>query len=228
MESSSADTSLALLPVSADESVSPLVSIICAYRDARQFIPELIDNVQSQIYSNLELLLVDDCSTDGGSKIAEDAALADRRIRPIAAKLRPAGLPDGPWWPRNQGLLHAYGAWIAFLDADDLWHPLKLQLQMRCHCNEDFDLSISGFARFRDVDRKIVSWRCPPPQVGYKQLLSANLVPMLTTVVRRQLLRDSFRSVNHEDYLLWLDLLRDYPGIKIEHLEKFEFFTESN
>jgi glycosyltransferase involved in cell wall biosynthesis len=208
-------TDAAPTSASRDDSTSSLVSIICAYRDASKFIPGLIVNVQSQVYTDWELLLVDDYSSDDGPKFAKEASLIDQRLRPITAGPRPAGLPDGPWWPRNQGLLHAYGTWIAFLDADDLWHPLKLQLQMGLHSKEKIDLSISGFGRFRDADRRIISWRCPPARFTYKQLLAGNLVPMLTVVVRRRLLRDGFRPVNHEDYLLWLDLFRDHPEIKI-------------
>ena len=186
--------------------MSRAVSIICPYRDAAGFLRGLIANVQQQTHGDWELLLIDDGSVDAGAELAGSAAAADRRIRALRAPTRPAGTPGGPWWPRNVGLRNASHGLIAFLDADDLWHPRKLERQLRFHLEGDLDLSVTGYARFHQGSQRVSSWRCPPLQLDHHRLLRGNVIPLLTVIVERDCLAEGFRPVPHEDYLLWLDL----------------------
>lgn len=196
--------------------MSPAVSIICPYRDAAGFLPGLIANVRQQTHGDWELLLIDDGSGDAGADLAGDgdagpavaaaAAAADSRIRTLRAPSRPAGTPGGPWWPRNVGLRNASHGLIAFLDVDDLWHPLKLERQLRFHIEAGLDLSVTGYARFHQGSQRVSSWRCPPLQLDHRRLLRGNVIPLLTVIVRRDCLAEGFRPIPHEDYLLWLDL----------------------
>ena len=187
------------------------VSIICPYRNAVAFLPSLIDNVQSQLYSSWELFLIDDGSIDDAPLFAARAAMSDGRIKPISAPQRPSGLPMGPWWPRNVGLSQAQSDLVAFLDVDDLWHPLKLQRQVAMHLRESADLSVTAYARFKASTRQILSLRVPPGSFGYARLRMSNVIPMLTALVDRRLLLDQFKPCPHEDYLFWLSILRANP-----------------
>ena len=193
---------------------SPRVSVVCAYRDGAAFLPELMASVQQQLMPHWELLLVDDHSGDAGPGLAAKAAAIDPRLRCLSAPHRPSGSPPGPWWPRNLGIGAARAHWIAFLDVDDLWHPLKLERQLQLHCRHGLDLSVTGYARFRHGHPDLASWRCPPRELHHRRLLRANVIPLLTVMVRRDWLMDGFRPVPHEDYLLWLDLFRQRPNLR--------------
>lgn len=98
----------------------PLVSIIMPVRDRESLIGEAIDSVRAQTYDNWELLVVDDGSTDGTGEVVE--SYDDDRI----SLVRQA--PSGVCAARNNGARHASGEFVAFLDSDNSWNPLFLQL----------------------------------------------------------------------------------------------------
>ena len=190
------------------------VSIICPYRNAAAFLPGLIASVQAQSHPHWELLLIDDGSSDAGPSLAAAAAANDARILPLQAPPRPGGKPAGPWWPRNHGLAQATAPWVAFLDADDLWHPRKLERQLALHAAKGIAISVTGYGRFDGQNLHLADWRLPPPRFGYASLRRVNLIPMLTLLARRELLAGGFQPFPHEDYLCWLDLFRRQPGLR--------------
>jgi glycosyltransferase involved in cell wall biosynthesis len=99
----------------------PLVSIITPVYNAARWLPETFATVRAQTFTDWEQILVDDGSTDGSLAIVEVEAAEDPRLR----SLRTSGR-EGPSAARNLALEAARGRFIAFLDADDLWHPEKL------------------------------------------------------------------------------------------------------
>lgn len=101
-----------------------LVSIIMPSYNTGQFISKTIESVLAQTYSNWELIIVDDCSTDNTDEIVGQY-LSDDRIRYIKNEKN-----SGAAISRNRALQEAKGKWIAFLDSDDLWEPLKLEKQI--------------------------------------------------------------------------------------------------
>lgn len=106
----------------------PLVSVITIFWNAERFMEEAIESVLAQSYSRWELLLVDDGSTDGSGVIARRyEATHPERIRYIQ---HPDGGNHGLSASRNLGLQHARGEFVAFLDADDLYLPGKLENQV--------------------------------------------------------------------------------------------------
>lgn len=111
-----------------DESAlpGPLVSVVMPAYNARAYIEATLRSVQAQTYPRFEVLVVDDMSSDGTLEIVEAVAAQDARVRLIRLD-RNFGGPAGP---RNVGVRQAQGEWIAFLDADDIWHPDKLRLQL--------------------------------------------------------------------------------------------------
>lgn len=107
---------------------SARVSAIIIFLNEERFIEEAIDSVLSQGYQNWELLLVDDGSTDGSS------AIARRYAAGFPGKIRyldhPGHQNRGMSASRNLGVRHARGAYVAYLDADDVWLPNKLEHQV--------------------------------------------------------------------------------------------------
>ena len=101
----------------------PLVSIIMNVRNGAAFLREALDSVLSQTFADWELVVWDDRSTDDSGKIVGE--YRDRRLRYF---LSPDETPLGE--ARNQAIQQATGEWLAFLDQDDIWLPLKLESQM--------------------------------------------------------------------------------------------------
>ena len=109
-------------------SSNPLVSVIVIFLNAEEFIQEAIESVLAQTYKHWELLLVDDGSTDE----SRDIALRCTERHPEKVRyLEHAGHENrGMSVSRNLGIANATGEYIAFLDADDVWLPHKLQHQV--------------------------------------------------------------------------------------------------
>lgn len=104
----------------------PTVSVITPMHNAEKYIPSTITSVLQQTYSNWEMLIVDNYSSDGSRDVVRHYSMKDSRIRLIE-------LPEnsgGPARPRNVGIREARGEYIAFLDADDIWLPHKLGKQI--------------------------------------------------------------------------------------------------
>ena len=103
-----------------------LVSIIMPSFNCGQFIEETIRSVQAQTYENWEIIFVDDCSTDDTARYVYRLQENDSRIK-FFRNSRNSGAAVS----RNNALREAEGRWIAFLDSDDLWEPMKLERQVR-------------------------------------------------------------------------------------------------
>jgi glycosyltransferase involved in cell wall biosynthesis len=102
----------------------PLVTVVIPAYNGQRWIERTLASAISQTYYNLEIVVVDDGSTDQTATIVEQAASRDRRIRLL--RQQNAGAPAA----RNFGIREARGTLIAPLDADDLWHPEKLARQV--------------------------------------------------------------------------------------------------
>lgn len=123
----------------------PAVSVVTAFFNAEPFLTEAIDSVLAQRWHDLELILVDDGSTDGSRAIAERYAAADPRIRIVA---HPGNVNRGLSASRNRGIAEARAARIAFIDADDRWPPNKLAEQLSI-MNRHPEISLlAGAARY--------------------------------------------------------------------------------
>lgn len=104
--------------------MNELVSIIMPSYNTAKYIKESIKSVLAQTYTNWELLIVDDCSTDNTDEIIQ-SFLSDKRIKYFKNECN-----SGAAISRNRALREAKGKWIAFLDSDDLWVVNKLEKQI--------------------------------------------------------------------------------------------------
>lgn len=103
---------------------SPLVSIIVPTYNRGEYLRQAVESVLAQTYGNLELIVVDDGSTDATPQYLD--SLSDSRVRVVRRAQR-----SNAAVARNTGLAAARGEFLAFLDSDDLWFPEKLASQMR-------------------------------------------------------------------------------------------------
>jgi glycosyltransferase involved in cell wall biosynthesis len=119
---------------------APLVSCIVPVFNGEQYLREALDSVLRQTYRPLELIVVDDGSTDGTSNL----------VASYGEQVRYVPQPNaGPATARNRGIAAARGDYIAFLDADDLWHPQKAALQVaRFAARSDLDVCLTGVQNF--------------------------------------------------------------------------------
>lgn len=194
----------------------PQISIITPYRNSEGFLPGLVRNLQQQTFRDWECLLVDDGSDDDGAECLAHCGAGDPRLRmlPLPRNATEAQQQRLPSRPRNHALVQAHSPLLAFLDSDDLWHPRKLELQLAFHRAGDLDLSVTAYGRFRGVEESLLAVRCPPVRLSLARMRRSNPIPLLTVMVRTELLGGGFPPVPHEDYLLWLDLRRDRPDLK--------------
>src|SRR5689334_7548849 len=102
----------------------PMVSAVVPAYNAEATLRETLESVRSQTHERLEIIVVDDGSTDGTVAIVEAQQQIDPRIRLIRQKN--AGVATA----RNAGAAAAKGAYLAPVDADDLWHPTKIERQL--------------------------------------------------------------------------------------------------
>ncbi|MBI5154598.1 glycosyltransferase family 2 protein [Candidatus Poribacteria bacterium] len=129
---------------------SPLVSIITPAWNAAPFIAETIASVQAQTWTNWELLISDDGSDDATPDIVAEASQSDPRVRLLTMPLRAGHAATA----RNNSLRAARGEFIAFLDADDLWDPDKLEHDIQfLIAHPEVDAVCSYYRVFGDPDR---------------------------------------------------------------------------
>lgn len=102
----------------------PLVSVVVGVFNKERYVGECLQSVLAQTYSRFELIVVDDASTDRSVAVVRE--LGDPRIRSVVRAVN----SGRPAVPRNEGIRLATGEFVAFLDADDLWMPDKLEKQL--------------------------------------------------------------------------------------------------
>ena len=154
-----------------------LVSIITPVFKAEKMIEQTIRSVQAQTYKDWEMLLIDDCSPDHSGEIIQKMAETDARI-----KYHRLSHNSGAAVARNTAIEHAQGAYLAFLDSDDLWTPTKLERQL------DF-MAEKGCA------------------FSYTRI---QMIATSTVVINRQLTGNFSMPLRRggQDYATWLQLLR--------------------
>ena len=115
---------------------TPLVSIIIPIYNVRKYLEKCIRTVREQSYTNIEIILVDDGSTDGSGDECDKFAKEDERI--IVIHKKNGGLSDA----RNYGLDKARGDYIVFVDSDDYINGRMIELMLNCYVKEEYDLVI--------------------------------------------------------------------------------------
>ena len=153
-----------------------LISVIMAAYNAEQTIAQAIKSVLMQTYKNLELIIVDDCSTD--DTISVISSFKDERIRLIRNEKN-----SGVSYTRQRAAKNANGRWIAVLDSDDAWANTKLELQANVQMETNASLLFTGSAFMNAYGEKI-GWELHvPPEIDYRKLLKQNLISNSSVLV---------------------------------------------
>ena len=157
----------------------PLVSCVIPFLNGEKFIGETIESVLAQTWSNWELILVNDGTTDGAADIARRYCAAHpERIRCIS---HPGGRNLGPGASRNAGVREARGAYLAFVDADDIWLPERLEAHVAMfERHPEADLVIGPTLRWSSWNGTDAAWWRP-----WQTLDEPNVLGLATDVVLR-------------------------------------------
>jgi teichuronic acid biosynthesis glycosyltransferase TuaG len=182
-----------------------LVAIVMPAYNGERFIAEAIASVHAQAYRHWNLIVVDDCSRDGTARVAREWAERDPRVSVLNS---PAN--GGTSAARNLGLSRCAGRYVAFLDADDVWTPDKLekQLAFMARCKTGF--SFTAYQKFGSAGPGSVIGASP--SVSWRDMLKGNRIGCSTVILDTRIfpeIRFPTGLGRQEDYALWLSLLRD-------------------
>lgn len=182
----------------------PLVSVIIPAYNAKDFILETLESVINQTYQQLEILVIDDGSTDSTASIVQAYGHGIKLLQKMNG---------GPAEARNHGLKKATGQFIAFLDADDIWLPEKIESDLDFFAkNSTTDLLCSGCIRFDEKgNESLKSYaHSEPTQLSYELLWEKNSITTSTVVCKKTCFKEagyfdeSLQIQGGEDYDLWL------------------------
>lgn len=194
-----------------------LVSVIVPAYNSEKYISECVLSVLGQTHAALEVIVVNDASTDGTVNIVESLIESDNRVRLLNMPTN----SGGPAKPRNKGLTEAQGHFVAFIDSDDIWQPEKLEIQVKVLSSSPFKLVSCGRSRFQEdrselgdpVTQKHTVESGNIRDISYDQLLKKNIFVASGVIMAREIAEELHFSelpehVAIEDYLAWLGLLR--------------------
>ena len=190
----------------------PKVSIIIPVLNCEQYIAQAIKSALNQSFQDFEIMVVDGASADRTPLIVKEFSERDKRIN-FVNQLNP-GLASA----RNYGVEIAKGDYIAFLEADDLWHPDKLLLQVKClESKPDVGL-VSCYSAVIDENSLLLGWRLGVDMNGmvYKRVIERNPISTCSIpLIRRECLQNvglfDERIKYIDDAELWIRFTRKFP-----------------
>lgn len=188
----------------------PLVSVVCPVYNAEEYLGQTIRSVLEQTYSRWELLLViDQKSSDRSLELARTYQKMDDRIH-VLENTSNLGVANN----RNNGIRKASGDFVAFLDADDLWLPQKLERQVRFMLKNNYEFSCHSYEQIDPKGNPTAIIRHCPTQISYSDLLKFNRIGCLTVMIKAPLIKQFLflDKLPHEDFLLWLEILKKIPA----------------
>ena len=182
-----------------------LVSVIIPVYNSSKFIKETILSAVNQSYKKIEVVLVDDCSSDNSVEIIERLQTQFKNIFLYKNKKN-----SGAGVSRNAAIGYAKGQYIAFLDSDDVWDKEKIKKQLN-------DLKMEGgsfsYTAIEMIDQDGVikkKKRKIKRKVSYRFLLKNTVIPTSTVVIDRNVVGD-FRMSHRrggQDYATWLEIIK--------------------
>jgi glycosyltransferase involved in cell wall biosynthesis len=181
-----------------------LISVIIPAYNAANTIIRCIESVYSQTYDEIEIIIVNDGSTDNTVKIVQHFKKEHKKEN-LYIYTQENG---GPSKARNNGIRFASGDWVAFLDADDCWLPDKLERQI-IFSKENPEFSLIGTEYCDNKANANDSYR----EIKLSDLLFKNYVFTSSVIIKREIMNKFYFNENQrysEDYRLWLQVSQYY------------------
>lgn len=214
-------------------------SIIIPMRNASKYIAQTVDSVMAQSFTNWELIVVDDASTDGGKsvKIVEKYVEKDSRIKLLCLTHN-----KGSSGARNEGLKIIQGRYLAFLDSDDIWHPDYLST-MYDHIQKNTvpnaAIFYCGYRRMDDDCKKSIlsDYKEPGVKTARSLFFHCPIFPSISIfdtacLKEKVFFREELHSLR-DDYVYVLDILKQgfvalgYDDILVDYRMRSDSITAS-
>lgn len=187
------------------------ISVIIPCFNSEKTIENAIQSVINQTLPPDEIICIDDCSNDKTSSIINALQKSSPKIK---IKLYENKTNLGPSISRNIGISEANGKWIAFIDADDEWHPQKLEVQISALTKHSLDF-IGGSFSYNKYTAPIPS--CHVKEISFRDLLYKNYFPTPSVVLSKDISLNFDPTMRYaEDYSAWLELAKQ--GVKMGHI----------
>ena len=182
----------------------PLISIVMPCFNSEEFIKDSISSVISQTFTDWELIISDNGSSDRTAEIILVFMKVDQRIKLIR-------FPNkiGVSAARNSCLDSAKGDYIAFLDSDDLWDPTFLDEMYNFSVKNNYDFCCASYRIFDQDSKSLKKDFIVPLRASYQDILKINTISCLTAFVKKDLIGElRMQGQLNEDFLFWLHLLK--------------------
>lgn len=220
--------------------MKPLVTVIVPVYNHERYIGECLDSIAGQNYHNIEVIIINDGSTDSSALVIERWLHhnADISVKYINKK------NEGLCNTLNVALSLAQGEYIAFIASDDVWLPTRLERQVAfLEDNKNIGLVFADAYFIKGYDKTTVKYSHYKPDIPrrylnciqnaniYESLLVSNSILSLTVLVRRECVTNvgSFDpTLKYEDYDMWLRIARRYPVAYIDDPLAYYRIHESN
>ena len=193
------------------------VSVITPAYNAAQYLEETVKSVQAQTFTNWEMIIVDDCSTDDTYELAKSLAYEDERIKVLQNEYN-----SGVAATRNRALDIATGEYLAFIDSDDLWLPEKLKKQIDFMIRGNYVLTYTNYQKFNSVTgvryKKIIK---APPKMTSEMIYGDTSIGCLTVMINRMKTGPFHMPlIEHtEDNVTWQKILaRGFTGYRLDEV----------
>ena len=194
--------------------MNALVSIITPSYNSAKFIAETIQSVQNQNYSNWEMIIVDDGSSDETENVVLSIIQNDNRIQ-----FHKLSQNYGQAVARNTGIEKASGDYMTFIDADDIWFPTFIENNIKTIQETGIPFVFSSYKRANEQLEFVYSDFIVPQKVSYTDILKSNSISCLTAFLDIKKLGKKYMPLirKRQDMGLWLNYLKVIPfahGIK--------------
>lgn len=181
------------------------VSIIIPIYNCYEYLGKTLDSVFAQTYENIEIIMVNDCSTDDSYNLALKYAAKYPFINVYSLSKN-----SGPAIARNFGINKATGRFIAFIDSDDLWHPEKLTKQLQFMLDSNYEFTYTSYSFINESGIPTGLQRTARQTMTYKNLLKTNSIGCSTVIYDTYILGKIYMPLlkKRQDYATWLKILK--------------------
>ena len=185
--------------------IEGLVAVIIPLYNCKNYVTEAIESVLEQNYNNIEIIVVDDCSTDNSFNIVKELSKKNNIIKCYKMEKN-----SGVAAVRNFAISKTNAQYIAFLDSDDLWHKNKIEKQLEVFKKSNTPLVFTAINMIDENSKEIKSKRKIKTVVNYKYLLTHTPICTSSVIIDRKRFPNVQMPLRKsaEDYSLWLRVLK--------------------